>query len=366
MRDGITRKQSSVIQGTAILLMLWHHFFSDIQVYGDRLSFWNSEAVWRAAWFGKICVALFAFVSGYGMFYVLKRSEENSFFPRLVQDYKAVLRQLFSLYLKYWLIFFLLPGMELLLGIREFELREFVRNLFAISSTYQSTWWYMGQYVKMLMLLPFVELFFYSFPDREEKKRKVYFFGILAGAGVLLAAVGLTLYRTLWDIMLMLAKNLRISFFLPFCAGFLTARFRIYQWLADKQEKIGRAGTIVTAVLALVLTVGVRVKLSTYAAYAELDFLLVPVFVYGLLTLSALALPVEKLLAWFGRQSTYMWLLHGFFYAHIQMWLTEYVHSGWLFYVVLLALSAAAAYLLSLVSRFFGKPGIRRTGNSSC
>ena len=63
MREGITRQQSYVIQGAAILLMLWHHFFSDIQFCGDKLFFWNSEVVWRAAWFGKICVALFAFVS---------------------------------------------------------------------------------------------------------------------------------------------------------------------------------------------------------------------------------------------------------------------------------------------------------------
>lgn len=366
MKDGITRRQSSVIQGAAILLMLWHHFFSDLELYGDRLSFWNSEAVWRGAWFGKICVGLFAFVSGYGMFYVLNRREENRFFPRLLQDYKAVFRQLFSLYRKYWLVFFLLPGIELLVGVREFEVKEFAGNLFAVSSTYQPTWWYMGQYVKMLLLLPLLELFFFAFPNREEKKKRMFFFGALLAAAVLLTAIGLILYRPLWELLLWMAKNLRISFFLPFCVGFLTARFRIYQWLAKKQEKMGRAGTIVTAVLVLVLTVGVRVRLSTYAAYAELDFLLVPMFVYGLLTLLAPAPPLERLLAWFGRQSAYMWLLHGFFYAHIWMWLTEYIHSGWLFYMILLALSAVAAYLLSLAGRAFGKRGIQASGNRSC
>lgn len=353
MKDGITRRQSSVIQGAAILLMLWHHFFSDLELYGDRLLFWNGEAVQSGAWFGKICVGLFAFVSGYGMFYVLGRGEENRFFPRLVQDYKAVLRQLFSLYRKYWLVFFLLPGIELLVGVRGFEAGEFAANLFAVSSTYQPTWWYMGQYVKMLLLLPLLELFFFAFPNREEKKKRIFFYGVLLAVGAVLTAVGLTLYRPLWEFLLWLAKNLRISFFLPFCVGFLAARFRIYQWLVKKMEKIGRTGTVAAAVLALVLTVSVRVKLSDYAAYAEFDFLLVPVFVYGLLTLSALAPPVEKLLAWFGRQSTYMWLLHGYFYAHTWMRLTEYIHSGWLFYVVLLALSAAAAYVLRLAGNIF-------------
>lgn len=359
MKEGITRKQSSVIQGAAILLMFWHHFFSDLELYGGRLLFWNREAVWRGAWFGKICVGLFAFVSGYGMFYVMGRSGENRFFPRLLQDYKIVLHRLFSLYRKYWLVFFLLPGIELIAGVREFEAGEFFGNLFAFSSTYQSTWWYMGQYVKMFLLLPLLELFFLALPNREERKKRIVFYGALLAAGVLLTAAGLILYRPLWDFLLQMAKNLRISFFLPFCVGFLTARFRIYQWLAEKQEKTGRAWTTATAALALVLTVAVRVKLSDYAAYAEVDFLLVPVFVYGFLTLSALAPPLEKALAWFGRHSVYMWLLHGWIYSHMWVWLTEYVHSALLFYVILLGLSAAAAYLQLLVCRLCSEAVIK-------
>lgn len=351
MKEGITRQQSYVIQGTAILLMLWHHFFSDFQSYGDRLFFWNREAVWRAAWFGKICVALFAFVSGYGMFHVLRRNGEERFFPRLLQDYRAVLRQLFSLYLKYWLVFFLLPGMELLSGVRTFEVSEFLSNLLGFSSTYQTTWWYMGQYVKMLLLLPLLELFFFAFPQREEKRKKVCFYGILSAVGVLLAAVGLTLYRPLWDFLLNAARNLRISYFLPFCIGFLIARFRLYPLMALKLERIGKKGNIGAAVALLIVTVAVRVLLADAAAYAETDFLLVPVFVYALLTLLQFVPPLEKMLAWFGRQSAYMWLLHGFFLARLGVWLTGYVHLGLLFYLILLALSAGAAFLLNLLTR---------------
>lgn len=351
MREGITRQQSYVIQGAAILLMLWHHFFSDIQFCGDKLFFWNSEVVWRAAWFGKICVALFAFVSGYGMFYALKRNGEESFFPRLLQDYKIVFRQLLFLYLKYWLVFLLLPGMELLTGFRRFDMGEFLGNLLGFSSTYQPTWWYMGQYVKMLLLLPLLELFFYAFPEREEKKRRICFFGILSALGVLFTAVGLTLYRPLWDFLLNAARNLRISYFLPFCIGFLIARFRLYPLLASKLERIGKKGNTRLSAVVLIATVAVRVALSDSASYAETDFLLVPIFAYTLLTLLQFAPPLEKVLAWFGRQSTYMWLFHGFFCAHLSAWLIRHVHFGILFYLILLALSAVAAFLLNLLTR---------------
>lgn len=353
---GIARQQSHALQGIAILLMLYHHFFSDIQLYGDRLLFWNGETVQRGAWFGKICVGLFAFVSGYGMFYVLSRWEEDRFFPRMFADYKAVLRQLFFVYRKYWLVFLLLPVSELLTGAREFEPGEFFCNLLALSSTYQSTWWYMGQYVKMLLLLPFLELFFFPFKEREEKKKRLCFFGVLLTAAAVAVVAGLV-YPPFWDFLLQTAKSVRISFLLPFGVGFLAARFCIYQWLGRRLERLGRTGNGAAAGVALIVTVAVRVRLADYAAYAELDFLLVPVFVYGALTLLSLAPPVERLFVWFGKQSTYMWLVHGFFYAHGWMWLTEYIHSGWLLYLVMAAVSAAAALLLATPGRIWRKRG---------
>ena len=351
MKEGITRQQSSAIQGTAILLMLWHHFFSDIQAYGNQLYFAWGEMVWRAAWFGKICVALFAFVSGYGMFHVLMRSREDSFFPRLLQDYGAVLRQLFSLYLKYWLVFLLLPGAELLAGVRTFDMEEFIGNFLGISSTYQQTWWYMWQYVKMLMLLPFLELLFFTFPQQKEKKKKVLFFIILSTVAILLAVTGLVLYPPLWEWMLTVARNLRISYFMPFYIGFLMARFSLYQRLAERLEKLGKPWNIGISVVALCSVVAVRVALSDSAAYAETDFLLVPIFVYALLTLLLFLPYVERILIWFGKQSTYMWLTHVYICAYLGTWLAEHVRFGLLFYLILLALSAAAAALLNLLTR---------------
>lgn len=351
MKEGITRRQSSAIQGTAILLMLWHHFFSDIQAYGNQLYFAWSEAVWRAAWFGKICVALFAFISGYGMFHVMMRSREDKFFPRFWQDYKAVCRQLFSLYLKYWLVFFLLPGMELAAGVRPFELREFVGNFLGISCSYQQTWWYMGQYVKMLLLLPLLELFFFPFHGQKEKKKKVLSFSILSAVMIILATTGLVLYRPLWELLITMARNLRISYFLPFCIGFLIARFSLYQRLTEKLEKINRWGNLGISAAVLCAVVTARVILSDSAAYADTDFLLVPIFVYALLTLLQLVPHLEKILVWFGKQSTYMWLTHIYICAYFGQWLAGHVHFGILFYLVLSALSAGAAFLLNLLTR---------------
>lgn len=347
LREGITRGQSSELQGVAILLMFFHHFFMEMP--SDPAPwFLNPGLAVRLAWFGKICVALFAFVSGYGMYYVLQREKKAGFFRALRRDYRAVLCQLLAVYRKYWLIFLLLPGTELLTGARTFEPKEFFLNFFAISTTYQTTWWYMGQYAVMLLLLPLIDVLFAHFEGVGERKCRYLFFGLLFLAGAVLAVCGLTVYRPLWELLLRLVEGLRLSFFLPFCAGYLLARYRAYQWLA---RSIRGKAAVFTAVVAFTAAVTMRVILADSPSYARADFVIVPIFVYAVLTLLQFVPPLEAVLVWLGKQSTYMWLIHGFLYEQIGLWLTGGLHSGWLVYGVMLILSAAAAWVLNGLSR---------------
>ena len=343
LREGITREQSWELQGIAILLMFFHHFF--LEMPSDPTPwFLNPGLAVRLAWFGKICVALFAFVSGYGMYYVLQREEKVGFFRGLCRDYRTVLRQLLAVYRKYWLIFLLIPGLELLTGAIPFEPKEFFLNFFAISTTYQTTWWYMGQYAVMLLLLPLLDMLFTCPAEAGERKRKYLFFGLLALAGAVLAICGLAVYRPLRELLLWLLEGLRLSYFLPFCVGYLLARYMIYQWIARTIQ--GKA-SVITAVAAFAAAVALRVILADSPSYARADFVIVPVLAYALLTLLQLVPPLEKLLAWLGRQSTYMWLIHGFLFELIGAWLIGKLHSGWLVYGAMLILSAVLAWLLN-------------------
>lgn len=343
LKEGITRRQSSELQGIAILLMFFHHFFMEMP--SDPAPwFLNPGLAVKLAWFGKICVALFAFVSGYGMYYVLQREEKTGFFQGMRRDYLAVLRQLLAVYRKYWLIFLLFPGIELLTGAGTFEPKEFFLNFFAISTTYQATWWYMGQYAVMLLLLPLIDMPFARFAEAGERKRKYLFFGLLLLAGAVWAVCGLTVYRPLWELLLRVVEGLRLSFLLPFCVGYLLARCKGYQWLA---RSIRGKAAVITAVAALAAAVTLRVILADSPAYARADFLIVPVFAYAVLTLLQFAPPFETAMAWLGRQSAYMWLIHGFLFEQTGAWLIGELHSGWLVYGVMLILSAVLAWLLN-------------------
>ena len=94
----LTREDTKMIKGIAILLMLLHHLWG----FTDRLpggyldqSFliFGYDAAFYIAGFGKICVSLFFFVGGYGV-YVSSYGKKYDLVAKLK-----------SLYISYWKVF---------------------------------------------------------------------------------------------------------------------------------------------------------------------------------------------------------------------------------------------------------------------
>ena len=55
----LSKEDTASVKGIAILFMLWHHLFLNVPDYGTLT---HSMAI-----VAKVCVALFLFVSGYGL-----------------------------------------------------------------------------------------------------------------------------------------------------------------------------------------------------------------------------------------------------------------------------------------------------------
>ena len=75
-----TRKDTRIIKGAAICLMLWHHLFAFPErvtegVFRSLLYFNDTNLSVCIGAFGRICVAVFTFLSGYG-WYMASRPKE--------------------------------------------------------------------------------------------------------------------------------------------------------------------------------------------------------------------------------------------------------------------------------------------------
>ena len=82
-REGFSRDMSLMLKGVGILMMIWHHCFMKYSLFDDyytRLCFLTVSQGSHIAEFCKICVTMFAFVSGYGLYqaYKQKSSKENA------------------------------------------------------------------------------------------------------------------------------------------------------------------------------------------------------------------------------------------------------------------------------------------------
>ena len=74
----LTKEETNICKGIAIIMMLFHHLFNDFEEYAgfvvdyspftaERLTFLAILSKICVAILSKICVAIFVFLSGYGM-----------------------------------------------------------------------------------------------------------------------------------------------------------------------------------------------------------------------------------------------------------------------------------------------------------
>lgn len=68
--SGLTLHDTSILKGIAICAMLWHHLFYENPKYG--------HFVWHLALLGKVCVAIFLLLSGYGLTIQMNRILDRS------------------------------------------------------------------------------------------------------------------------------------------------------------------------------------------------------------------------------------------------------------------------------------------------
>lgn len=173
------------------------------------------------------------------------------------------------------------------------------------------------------------------------------FFGVLALLGLMAVLVGWLWWPGLWELLLAVKNGLRLSFLLIFVVGYLIARFALYQRVDKVLRHLGKWVPICVSVALIGIVIALRVRLAMDAAYAKLDFLFTPLLVYGLLTLLAYVPPLCSILAWWGRQSTYIWLVHGFLYAWIYLLIKPHVRLDICIYLAVLLASAVVALLLN-------------------
>jgi len=165
MKSGFTRDKSLMLKGVGILLMMWHHCFykGRFENYYVVFSPLTIGQATRIAGFCKICVTMFVFVSGYGLYQIYKNKSQ------IVGAGRWIIHRYLKGFLPFWFIYLLsfvscalIDGRTWTVYFKDHIVNGFVyvfldflglAKLFG-SPSLSGTWWYMSAYFQYIVLFP--------------------------------------------------------------------------------------------------------------------------------------------------------------------------------------------------------------------
>lgn len=302
----ISMDDSTILYGIAILLMVFHHCFATPSRLGNQyipcLFGFENEA--RLAYIGRMCVGIYAFISGYAL--SRKANPHSKYLPHFVYDVKISLNALIKFYSKFWLIFAIFIPIGVLFFDYELSWNS-LRNGLLFGFGYNWEWWYIFQYMKFLLVFPFLNAFFLCY-DRSRKH-----FTVLA---LLIAALFVSWRLHLgrgsipMQYITLLFETFLSSAMCIFLTAFVIGKMKVYEHLSS----ILRLPWILNAAIVIFL-LAVRWFVVSDPGDSRYDIVILPFWMFNVVQLVhsfGYRNAVASILLSLGRNSTNMWLLHTF------------------------------------------------------
>ena len=295
----ITYSESLQLRGLAILMMILLHCFNKDSMGSTYMSFFPDVSgvtiPYLLTRIAQICVPLYCFLSGYGLYCKYPYSEgytKNKFFT-LVKQYWFVL------------IIFAVIG-YVFFAQYDFNFSSVAGNILAYDTTWNVTLWFLLPYILLLFLSKFVFGFI--------NKRKIF---VALPIIVVLWLGAMTLLKfekngTL-EINVILKNVLQVfRLMLPFCMGAYCKKYENVE-LPRYLQKMA----IVIAVLVLLT------RFLVWNHFTLPIACLCFVYLYHVMPVSG---AVKAILSYFGEKSLFLWFCHAYF---IYYYLKDYTFAAY-------------------------------------
>jgi len=304
-----TKKDTAIVKGISIVFMFMHHLFAfpdRINVGSSYISLFSmlgTNVELLLGQFGKICVAIFLFLSGFGIYKKIVDNRENTI--------SILFKKLKALYINYWIIFLIFIPISFFIGSRVFNFDELFDNLIGYKSTYNGEWWFFQLYILTII----------TFPITIKVVRNS---SIISIVNIILISVAT---RTILPVLINngIFTEFSQSFFyneisfllgwLPcFLMGCTFAKFDLF----PKIKKIFRDNRLDNIIVYALIYIGIMYIRHRTNDSIDFDYLFAPIFIIAS-DYVVRFLRLDKLFAFLGKHSTNMWLIHSFFcYQYFQ------------------------------------------------
>lgn len=349
-KQGLSKYDSLAIKGIAILFLLFHHLYCTADRFkGYDISFYpfSQDFVVGVSFILKICVSIFAFITGYGLLKSISKTEFNrkSIFKWNVTRLVKTMSGFWFIYVIAFIVTMIIDRMP----VRSYFKGSVTEGIFYIvndflglanllgTPTLNSTWWYMSAAIIFILMVPLVYML----------SKKIGYLPVIIGLMALPRLLGdgypggVNAY----------------TFIMPVIFGTIFADYNIFEKIEEHSPKNKTVAYILHLVVFSVLIVLSMIASAKYNRTVawELTYGVVPVIFICFFRFCIIRIPVLKsILIFLGKHSMTIFLTHTFI-RHTYLRDFTYSFGNFaLIFIILLAVSTVLAVVLDYIKKLCG------------
>lgn len=290
----LTKEETLQFKGNAILIMIFLHLFnkeSNVALCEVNLFFLAKPLVFQLSKFAGICVWLYVFLSGYGLYISYQK-----------KTYANPWKRILKLYINFWIVFVLFIPLACYLRPDHYPgtIWDLIKNITGWHPTYNGEWWFLFPYV--LLVLTSNPIF------RITKSCTLPKFVLLISGVYILSSLIFYFFRETLEVnRCLFIFVIYFSFLYSFLLGVFFAKFDLFKILKEKIKIESLSTNILCSFFLIIILL-----LPTFITKSFFSVINLILFIC---LFSILKKPkwfrffMEKL----EHQSTNMWLVHSFF-----------------------------------------------------
>ena len=297
---------TNLVKGIMLILMFLHHFFQLSGLFAKNVS--NPRLEWIMPYRLKICVAGFAFLTGY-------------FFSSRNHNYHYSIKKIIQIIIPYWCIFIPYYALALTTQTIDFSFSNFILEFFCIHRSVMIFCWYVLFYIETMLILPLIK----------PQGSRIYHIAIIILCIFLPRFIcnftfsHFQQYPMIETILYYIEIDQFAEYFPFIIIGYATAHFAIFEYFDSLLLNINsrQLSIIIYTFLIIVMFYYQATLYSLHSSFylirviiRSLKVLSILFFMYGLINILKLISnhPFTKPLASLGKYSLLMWFVHCLFF----------------------------------------------------
>lgn len=356
-----TKLHTQIAKGVAVTLMMIHHLFAfPVRIqnvsYISILPFWNfglyqnTSVEFFLGDFAGICVAMYLFLSGYGLCISAARRERFT-----IRD---SIKKMMKFLTNYWVVFIIFVPIGLIWfrgnGGYHLSIVEFISNFFTLSSSYNMEWWFVRLYIELLLLFPLIK----------QLLKGGIVSSLATSLGIYILSIGMEVIVIKTPQLHFLKENyiykdiMNVLFWqMVFCMGYIAAKFKVFNNINRKitSKRLDKNAFYIAIILVIICF---RIEFSSICKIigkgnaTYIDFILAPIFILVCTNLIQ-RFKSKNVFLVLGKHSTNIWLTHTFFCFYYLQRVIFLPKLSILILIWLAAISLVTSLLINFIIKKF-------------